>query len=227
MTQDMYNNRCREGKTVVYTTCRCNCGSTSQCVFKAHVKDGVVIAVEPDDRYNTGVGREDAVLSEEDLLKVRLQRRPCTKGLVFHKHLYHPERILYPLKIAPNTKRGEGKYVRISWDEALDTIADKMRESREKYGPYSVIVPFYSPGNSGLARLFTLWGAGAEGWGWSSYDTIRMMSHIMAGAPGWEFPNYCSSSAANMLAHAKLGLRPDNGFLRPGPSICLVCQTGP
>lgn len=163
-----------------------------------------MVSVEPDDRYNTGVGREDAVLSEEDLLRVRLQRRPCTKGLVFHKHLYHPDRILYPLKIASGCRRGEGKYVRISWDEALDTIAARMQETRDKYGPYSIIVPFYSPGNIGLARLFTLWGAGVEGWGWSSYDTIRMMSHIMAGAPGWEFHNYCSSSASDMLANSKL-----------------------
>ena len=82
----------------VYTSCRCNCGSNAQCILKAHVKGGVVVAVEPDDRYNTGVGREDEVLSERDLIKTHLQRRPCTKGLVFHKYLYHPNRILYPLK---------------------------------------------------------------------------------------------------------------------------------
>jgi len=35
-----------------YTSCRCNCGATSQCVFKAHMKNGVVVAVEPDDRFN-------------------------------------------------------------------------------------------------------------------------------------------------------------------------------
>ena len=45
-----------EGETTLYTSCICNCGSDSQCVFKAHVRDGMVVAVEPDDRYNTGVG---------------------------------------------------------------------------------------------------------------------------------------------------------------------------
>jgi len=54
--------------------------------------------VEPDDRYNTGVGREDEVLSERDLIKTHLQRRPCTKGLVFYRYLYREDRILYPLK---------------------------------------------------------------------------------------------------------------------------------
>ncbi len=59
-----------KGDQIVYTSCYCNCGCDHNCVFKAHVRDGVVVAVEPDDRYNTGVGREDEVLSEKDLLKV-------------------------------------------------------------------------------------------------------------------------------------------------------------
>ena len=56
------NTTRHDGETTVYHTCICNCGNTSQCVFKSHIKDGVVIAVEPDDRVNTGVGREDEVL---------------------------------------------------------------------------------------------------------------------------------------------------------------------
>ncbi len=194
-----------EGETTVYTTCLCDCGSNSHCVFKAHVKDGRVVAVEPDDRYNTGVGREDEVLSEQNLIKNRLQRRPCTRGLVFHKYIYHPDRILYPLKRAPNTKRGEGKYVRISWDEALTTIANKMKETREKYGPYSIIVPFnFSPSNTASVHLFSLWGAGVDSWGWSSYDSTMLVSHIMTGALGWKAPQYASSSASDMLANSKL-----------------------
>jgi anaerobic dimethyl sulfoxide reductase subunit A len=156
MTNDF---RAKQGKEkVVYTSCLANCGSNSQCIFKAHVRDGVVVRVEPDDRYNTGVGREDEVLSEKDLTKSRLQRRPCTKGLVFYKYLYRPNRILYPLKRHPDSKRGEGKYFRITWDEALTTIADKMKEIREKYGPYSIIVP-YMPNNT-IGRIFSFWGAG-------------------------------------------------------------------
>ena len=117
-----------KGDSTFYTACRCNCGGNAQCIVKAHVKDGKVVAVEPDDRYNRNVGREDAVMSEEDLIKVRLQRRPCVMGLAFHLYNQHPDRILYPLKRAQGSKRGEGKYVRISWDEAIDTIAAKMKE---------------------------------------------------------------------------------------------------
>ncbi len=191
-----------KGKTTVYTSCLCNCGSNSQCVFKAHIKDGIVVAVEPDDRYNTGVGREDEVISESDLIKVRLQRRPCTKGLVFHKYIYHPNRILYPLKRDPNSKRGEGKYIRISWDEALTTIANKMQEIREKYGPYSIMTP-YLP-NPLVSRLFSFWGAGVDSWGMCSFDAHRLAAHLVGGEMGWDYPGFSSGSASDMLANSKL-----------------------
>jgi anaerobic dimethyl sulfoxide reductase subunit A len=187
-------------------------------VLKAHVKDGVVLAVEPDDRYNTGVGREDEALSEQELIKTRLQRRPCTKGLVFHRYLDRPDRILYPLKRDPNSKRGEGKYLRISWDEALTTIAEKMKEVREKFGPYSIITP-YMP-NEAVVRLFSFWGAGVDSWGWCSFDATRMMAHIVAGEKGWDYPGYASGSPADMLAHSKFvviwGMDPTMGSCGPG-----------
>jgi anaerobic dimethyl sulfoxide reductase subunit A len=185
-----------------YTTCRCNCGGTHSCILKAHVKNGKVIAVEPDDRFNIGVGREDEVLTDEDLIKVRLQRRPCVMGLAFHRYLYHPERILYPLKRAPGSRRGEGKYLRISWDEALATIAEKMKETRDKYGPLSIITPF-AP-NESLNRLLTFWGAGADSWGQCSWDAGRLMCHVMCGVPGWDYSHVTSSSAPDMLANTKL-----------------------
>jgi len=207
-----------EGERTVYTSCICNCGSNNQCVFKAHVKDGVVVAVEPDDRCNTGVGREDEVLSEHDLIKTRLQRRPCTKGLTFHKYIYHPDRILYPLKRVAGTKRGEGKYQRISWDEALTTIAVKMEEFKEKYGPYSIITP-YQP-NDSLNRICSFWGAGTDSWGYCSYDANRMMAHLVTGEPAVTYAGYSSSSAADMLANARLivlwGLDPTLGSSGPG-----------
>ena len=212
----------QKGETTVYTACRGeNCGAQSQCVLKAHIKNGVVVAVEPDDRYNTGIGREDEVLSEQDLLKVRLQRRPCPRGLVAHKYLYHPDRILYPLKRAPSSRRGDGKYVRISWDEALTTIANKMKEIRERYGPYSIMVPFsYTSNKVGLGRLFSFWGAGVDSWGWSSYDSNRLASHIMTGVGGWELHHYVSSSASDMLANSRLiviwGSDPTLGSSGPG-----------
>ncbi len=192
----------QEVDTVKYTTCRCNCGGNHQCVIKAHVKDGKVVRVEPDDRYNTGIAREDDGLSEQDLIKVKLQRRPCVMGLAFHRYLYHPDRILYPLKRKPGSERGSGEFIRITWDEALSTIAQKMIETRQKYGPHSIITS-YSP-NAIAERLFSFWGAGVDGWGWCSYDSARLMCHVIAGEKGWDEHGYSSGSAPDMLANSKL-----------------------
>ncbi|ACF12592.1 molydopterin dinucleotide-binding region [Chloroherpeton thalassium ATCC 35110] len=55
--------------------------------------------------------------------------RNCAKGPATHNQIYDPERILYPLKRVG--ERGEGKWKRISWEEALTEIGEKMRESRK------------------------------------------------------------------------------------------------
>src|SRR3990170_4957592 len=58
---------------------------------------------------------------------------PCPKGLRALDYMYHPDRLLYPLK--RTGERGEGKWERISWDEALDAIATNLKTVKEKYGP--------------------------------------------------------------------------------------------
>lgn len=57
----------------------------------------------------------------------------CARGQAALNHLYHPERLLYPLKRVG--KRGEGKWKRVSWDEALDEIATKLKAVRESGHP--------------------------------------------------------------------------------------------
>ncbi|MCB9680434.1 MAG: molybdopterin-dependent oxidoreductase [Alphaproteobacteria bacterium] len=56
--------------------------------------------------------------------------RNCAKGPATINQVYDPERILYPLKRVG--KRGEGKWKRISWDEALDEVGAAMRASRQR-----------------------------------------------------------------------------------------------
>jgi anaerobic selenocysteine-containing dehydrogenase len=56
--------------------------------------------------------------------------RNCAKGPATHNQTYDPERILHPLKRVG--ERGEGKWKRISWDEALEEVGAKMRASRER-----------------------------------------------------------------------------------------------
>jgi len=57
----------------------------------------------------------------------------CARGQAALNHQYHPERLLYPLKRVG--QRGEGKWKRISWDEALDEIAAKLKAIRESGHP--------------------------------------------------------------------------------------------
>ena len=58
--------------------------------------------------------------------------RNCAKGYATVSQMYDPDRIPFPLKRAPGSKRGEGKWVRTTWDEALKTIGERMREVIKK-----------------------------------------------------------------------------------------------
>ncbi len=51
--------------------------------------------------------------------------------------VYHPDRLQYPMKRIG--ERGNGSLVRISWDEALDTIASNLQTTKDKYGAESVV----------------------------------------------------------------------------------------
>ena len=62
----------------------------------------------------------------------------CSKGRASVEYLYHPDRLRYPLKRAG--ARGENKWEQISWDEALDTIAARLRHYKSTDGPESVAV---------------------------------------------------------------------------------------
>lgn len=89
-----------------------------QCGILAHVKNGVLVKVEPADFPDTRF------------------RHICARALCSTKLVYHPDRLKYPLKRVG--ERGKGRWQRISWNEALDTIATKLTEIRQKYGNESV-----------------------------------------------------------------------------------------
>lgn len=82
--------------------------------------------------------------------------RNCAKGPATHNQTYDPERILYPLKRVG--ERGAGQWKRISWDQALDEIAAKMRESRERRRD-GIMYHVGRPGEDGYTnRCITAWG---------------------------------------------------------------------
>jgi anaerobic selenocysteine-containing dehydrogenase len=57
----------------------------------------------------------------------------CAKGLASAELLYHPDRVLYPMRRVG--KKGENKWTRISWDEALDEMAAKLNAIKRESGP--------------------------------------------------------------------------------------------
>ncbi len=119
----------RLGTTVYKTECFiCNQG----CDAAVHVKDGVVVRVEGDPGSEVTRGTL------------------CAKGLASREILYHPDRVLYPMRRAG--ARGEGKWQRMSWDEALDTIVDRLRSIEEAYGEESILLATGT--NRGWVRYF-------------------------------------------------------------------------
>ena len=119
MSQKVKSNKVQEFSTA----CPRNCYST--CSFKVRVQDGKIIGIDPHpDNQATPEG-------------------PCIKGLAYVERANSDDRILTPLK-----KSGEG-FIRIDWEEALDTISSKLKYYKKEYGPHSVLF-FASSGMSGL-----------------------------------------------------------------------------
>lgn len=68
----------------------------------------------------------------------------CLKGISYVERANSPDRILYPQK-----RNTSGSFSRITWDEALDTIASKLKQFKSRYGAQSVLF-YYASGMSGL-----------------------------------------------------------------------------
>ena len=114
----------------VKTCCR---ACIANCGVIATVKNGRVIKLEgnPEDRMSKG--------------------RMCAKGLAGIQALYHPNRNKYPMMRVG--KRGANKWRRISWDKALDIIAHKLVETKQKYGAETV---FCSTGGGGNPEIWSI-----------------------------------------------------------------------
>ncbi len=71
----------------------------------------------------------------------------CAKVARYAERLYHPERLLYPLRRIG--KKGEGAFARISWEEALSEISQRFTDITAQYGPQA-IWPYHYAGTMGL-----------------------------------------------------------------------------
>ena len=104
---------------LIKSNCR---GCHGGCGVLVHVEDGRITKIEGNPDFPTNHGAM------------------CSRGLAFAKLIYHPDRLVHPMKRAG--QRGEGKWQQISWDEALDTIAAKYKKIKEEYGAEAIALGY-------------------------------------------------------------------------------------
>lgn len=158
-----------EGEWKPFRCFRASCHAN--CVSKALVKDGVVIRVKTDDRF------------QEETDEMPFQRG-CLRGQAKRKTVYAADRLKYPMKRKnwspenPNGHlRGKDEWVRISWDEACDIIASEIKRVRDTYGNEAILRGgIYNNGvlaNYGGSRA----SCGADSYGGWIYPVMAMTGY--------------------------------------------------
>ncbi|PWB47831.1 MAG: hypothetical protein C3F10_02225, partial [Dehalococcoidia bacterium] len=122
--EDVYRDQWTWDRVVKVTHTRTNC--ISACSLDAYVKDGIVWREEQNATF------EQSFADVPDF-----NPRGCPAGCVYSSVMYDPTRIKYPMKRAG--KRGEGKWERVSWDQALTEIADRLIDVVETDGSDCVV----------------------------------------------------------------------------------------
>jgi anaerobic dimethyl sulfoxide reductase subunit A len=132
-----------------------NSGCSHDCGGRCVVKDGRIVRIEGD------TGDEK-------------QFRACLRGRSYRQRLYHEDRLLYPLRRVG--ERGEGRFERISWDEALAAVAKELNRVKESYGNEALFYIGYSGGHGQLHgmravfRLLNKFGGCSKTWGGASHE---------------------------------------------------------
>jgi anaerobic dimethyl sulfoxide reductase subunit A len=119
-----------EDARIVRTTSTYDCGG--RCPIKLHVKDNRILRVEGDDA------------SEPE------QLRTCLRCRAYKQYVHHPERLLYPQKRVG--ARGEGRFERITWEEAYSIFIHELDRIRETYGNEAILL---ATGGGYLGSLHT------------------------------------------------------------------------
>ena len=182
----------------VVTSCAHNCGSRHALI--AHKKGDVIVRLSSDDgRYqkNGFFGKD----TEEEP-----QVRACLRGRSYRQRIYSAERLLYPMMRVG--ERGEGKFRRASWDEALGFVADKMQRIKNEYGPQALLDQSYAGASYGvlhksdqieglLGRFLGMFGCRTNSWSVPSYQGTTTSSR-------WTFGTIEDGNEDDAYAHSKL-----------------------
>jgi anaerobic dimethyl sulfoxide reductase subunit A len=147
----------KEGKWIT-AACWHNCGG--RCLNKAYVVDGVVIRQKTDDTHSDSPDYP--------------QQRACWRGRSQRQQVLGADRLKYPMKRknwepggGKKELRGKDEWVRISWDEALDLVANELKRIKGKYGNESILGQV----NQGMEKTLALYGGYVSTWGSTSWGT--------------------------------------------------------
>lgn len=140
--------------------CWHNCGG--RCLNKVLVQDGVVVRQKTDDTHEDSPDYP--------------QQRGCLRGRSQRKQVFAEDRIKYPLKRAgwsldaPNGElRGKDEWERVSWDEALDLVAQGLTRAKEQYGNRSILL--LKGWNPEMTRTMGAFGGFTNFWDTNSYGS--------------------------------------------------------
>jgi anaerobic selenocysteine-containing dehydrogenase len=152
----------------------------SRCGSIAVIENGRFVALEPNPEHPTG-------------------KALCAKGRAAPELVYHPDRLRYPLKRTRPKGDPDPGWQQISWDEALDLTAARLRQIAEEHGPQSVVFSAVSPSTSAsddsvawIQRLMNAFGspnlcASMELCGWGRY--LANQYTFGAGVPAVYMPD--------------------------------------
>jgi len=127
--------------SVTYGTHLVDC-YPGNCLWHVYTRDGIVWREEQAGKYPV-----------IDATGPDWNPRGCQKGCSYSNMMYNPDRVKYPMKRVG--ERGEGKWKRITWDEAIDEICHHLYDAIEGKGPESIVYE-PGPGNGGWIHLITM-----------------------------------------------------------------------
>ncbi len=192
-------------EVMTWTSCVVNCGS--RCPLRVFSKNGRVIRIEPE---NTGADSRRMPFEVPHV-------RACLRGRSMRQRLYSQERLKYPMKRVG--KRGEGKFERISWDEALDIVAKNLRHTIETYGNEAVYLQYGSgsyqlvSSRNTAARLLNMLGGFLNQYGtYSSAQINAAMPYTFGiGAGGSQMTEVANAELYVTFGHNPMVTRQSGG----------------